>query len=263
MRIIADKYIRKVNKGYARNYPALACFSGDYISTRIFLDGRYEIKELDFLASKVFPKLKQRSACLDIGANIGNHALYFADYFDKVIAIEPHPRTFRLLEINAELVDNVVPVNKGCSNAKRRVVALEPLMNIGGTRIAEDNPFSPKQKFKRVEFDLELLDDMKGVNDCLSIDFIKIDIEDHELECYRGAVNLLNKHQPVIACEVGSSSISDGKSPTIEHLKHNNYRFIYELRKAWTGGDHFDLALTERLTHKHHNMVICSQYSLA
>ena len=120
MRGTASRYLKTVNTEYAKNYPKIACFSSDYVTIKILLDGRYELEELDFLASKVFPKLKQntpphsevqQSVCLDIGANIGNHALYLADYFDKIIAIEPHPRAYRLLEMNAELADNVVPVN--------------------------------------------------------------------------------------------------------------------------------------------------------
>ena len=273
MKRLASRYLRTVNKEYAKNYPKISCFSSDYVTIQIFLDGRYDVKELDFLASKVFPKFKlargntKQSVCLDIGANIGNHALYLADHFDKIIAIEPHPKTYRLLEMNAELVDNVVPVNKGCSNVKRKTLAFEPLMNVGGTYISETGPIRPKRVFDRVEFDLELLDDMKVVNDDQTIEFIKIDVENHELECYEGAINLLNKHKPVIACEVVASSISNGKSPAIEYLKKNNYRFIYELRKTRSGlrpwkEANFDLFLADRLTHKHHSMIICSQYSL-
>ncbi len=260
MRYATGKYIKKIIRDY-ETYPSLACFSFDFISAEILLNGRYESKELNFLASKVFPKLKQRSLCVDIGANIGNHALYFADYFDEIIALEPHPKTYRLLEMNAELVNNVIPVNAGCSNIKKRTVAFEPVGNIGGTRIAETNPFKPRDGFNRVEFDLDLLDDMKVVNNYPNIDFIKIDVEGHELECYEGAVNLLNKHKPVIACEVSASDLSDGKSPAIEWLKKNNYGFIYELRKTRLRRNLY-LCLTDRLTHRFHSMVICSQYSL-
>ena len=136
-------------------------------------------------------------------------------------------------------------------------------MNIGGTFISKDSSINSNGAFNRVEFDLELLDNMKVVNDGQTIDFIKIDVEDHELECYKGAINLLNKHKPVIACEVMASSISNGTSPAIEYLKKDNYRFIYELQKTRSGKEaNFDLFLTDRLTHKHHSMIICSQYSL-
>ena len=89
-------------------------------------------------------------------------------------------------------------------------MAFEPLMNIGGTFISKDSSINSNGAFNRVEFDLELSDNMKVVNDGQTIDFIKIDVEDHELECYKGAINLLNKHKPVIACEVMASSISNG-----------------------------------------------------
>ncbi len=136
-------------------------------------------------------------------------------------------------------------------------------MDASSTFISESSFINSNGAFNRVEFDLELLDDMKVVNDDQTIQFIKIDVENHELECYEGAVNLLNKHKPVIACEVMASSIQNGKSPAIEYLKKNNYRFIYELRKTRSGKEaNFDLFLTDRLTHKHHSMIICSQYNL-
>ena len=39
---------------------------------------------------------------LDIGANIGNHSLFFSNYFYKVLSFEPHPKIFKVLAINTE-----------------------------------------------------------------------------------------------------------------------------------------------------------------
>ena len=126
-------------------------------------------------------------------------------------------------------------------------------MNVGATFIPKDSSINSNGAFNRVEFDLELLDDMKVVNDGQTIELIKIDVESHELECYEGVINLLNTHKPVIVCEVVASSISNGKSPAIKYLKKNNYRFIYELRKTRSSKEaNFDLFLTDRLTHRRH-----------
>ena len=80
----------------------MAIFSFDHIGHKINLDGVYERNELDFL----FEWLATHSpdvfngTAIDIGANIGNHSLYLSNYFEKVVSFEPHPRTFKLLEIN-------------------------------------------------------------------------------------------------------------------------------------------------------------------
>ena len=55
MRRIARRYLVTANKEYAKNHPKIACFSSDYVTIGMFLDGRYGAKELDFLVSKIFP----------------------------------------------------------------------------------------------------------------------------------------------------------------------------------------------------------------
>ena len=225
------------------------------------MNGWHEIKELDFLASGVFPRLKSKTVCLDIGAHIGTHALYFAQFFDKVIAIEPHPRTYQLLKINADLMDNVIPINLGCSNVNQKMLAIEPVTDASEAVIAK-SPTTSNDEFNSVEFNVDLLDNMEMVNRCAGIDFMKIDVENHELECLEGAVNLLNKHKPIIACEILASNISDGANPAIELLKNNNYEFIYELREIGIWKKDLELALVDKISHKNHSMVICSPYRL-
>ena len=62
-------------------YPQVVCFAHDGISRKIMIDGLFEKPELlalkDFLLAEPYP----RETCLDIGGNIGNHALFFADLF--------------------------------------------------------------------------------------------------------------------------------------------------------------------------------------
>ncbi len=214
-RRITHKYLAEAIKENAKKYPKVACFSSDHSSAMLLMNGWYEIKELDFLALRVFPKLKSKAVCLDIGAHIGTHALYFAQFFDKVIAIEPHPRTYQLLKINAKLAGNVFPVNLGCSNVYEKVRAIEPITDASQVIIAK-SPTTPYDEFNCVEFDVDLLDNMEMVNRCAGIDFVKIDVENHEMECLEGAVNILNKHKLVIACEILASNISDGANPAIE-----------------------------------------------
>ena len=43
---------------------------------------------------------KEQKEILDIGANIGNHTAFFAEFANCVFAFEPHPKNFKLLDIN-------------------------------------------------------------------------------------------------------------------------------------------------------------------
>jgi len=133
LRQIAREYMRRQFPEYVKKYPRIACYSSDYISLKILLDGLHEARELDFLGSKIFPRLDRRRTCVDVGANIGNHALYFSRFFEKVVALEPDRRAYRLLRFNSESADNIVPLNLGCSNVKRTARAVESQVTHGDT----------------------------------------------------------------------------------------------------------------------------------
>ena len=70
------------------------CVPGDHIGDSIFIDGLYEGALLQSAFSTLLAGRAQQfaeSACLDVGANIGNHSVFFADRFARVIAVEPNP----------------------------------------------------------------------------------------------------------------------------------------------------------------------------
>ena len=201
---------------------------------------------------------------MDIGANIGNHSLFFSQHFSEVVAIEPHPRTYRLLQLNSELANNIIPVNAGCSNRRRKAWAIENSTNIGGTSICAESE-RVDEGVGKVQFQLERLDDMDTINRRNDIGFVKIDIEGHEMECLEGATNTLRKHRPVVTLEVSKSSIRDGKSAAVEYLKQIGYRFVYEINYRGNRrkrNRELDFVSVEELSHKHHDMVVCSPYRL-
>ena len=260
---IARRYLMRMIDEYSGMYPNIAGFCFDYITVMLITEGRFERRSLDTLATKVFPRLRQ-GVCLDIGANIGNHSLFFSRYFDEVIAIEPHPRTYRLLQFNLDLVDNVVPINVGCSNSRRTVPAIENPINIGATSV-EKGMQDAGPTARRVDFKLERLDDMEAIGRCSSISFIKVDVEGHEKECIEGAMATLEEHKPVVAIEVLKPTLHNGKSAAIEMLKDLGYCFVYEMRgrKPRRKLRHEpEFVEVDELSHRTHEMVVCSHYCL-
>ena len=91
-----------------KKYPNLAIFAFDRIGADISIHGIYEKEILERLKGCIFNKIDtQNSVCLDIGANIGNHTLYFAQFFKQVYSFEPHPEIFELLKFNVRKYNNV------------------------------------------------------------------------------------------------------------------------------------------------------------
>jgi FkbM family methyltransferase len=229
-RKITAMFLKKNNKKHLENYPQLAVFSFDLITKHIHLDGRFERDELNFLAKDIFPQLPGRRTCLDIGANIGNHTLFFAEYFTDIIALEPNPRTFKLLDINAQLVDNITPVNKGASDKSAIQTAYFHPQNVGATSLTFNLSEGSAEQQKKAELKLDRVDDMDEVKNAANIDFVKIDVEGHEEACISGALKTLEKHKPVIGIEILSAQIIKDKSPALDMLEPLGYKYFYNLR---------------------------------
>ena len=160
----------------------MACFTNDLIGIHINLSGRFEIHELEFLSEKLFPKLNHRRSYLDIGANIGNHAVFFADYFDSVEAFEVNPFTFKLLAINAELNPAIHPHNIGVSDSKGELVGKGSLRNMASFSL---EPGWTGDVSQTLTVNIDRLDNLLSEKKMAEVDFIKMDIEGHELAALR------------------------------------------------------------------------------
>lgn len=229
---IARRYLARANARHVGRHPQLACYSFDLITQFIHLDGRYENDELQFLEQHIFPQLDPGGLCLDIGANIGNHAVAFAPHFARVLAFEPNPRTFRLLEVNAGLAPNITALPLGASSRPGRVaVSLDPL-NIAAAAIGRTGGADQDQ----AHFDLVRLDDLPELADGGVVSFVKIDVEGHERPALEGAAETLRRHRPLIAMEVLAQDVRDGSTDAVEFLRRLGYDHFYELHEGgWLG----------------------------
>ena len=229
---ITRKHLIQNAKKHAEDFPQVVCFAFDQITHSIHLDGQYERDILTFFTSKVLPSLPQRGLCLDIGANIGNHTLAFAQHFDQVIAFEPHPRTYEVLKLNAALASNVTTVNVGLSSAAGQVNIIEDKLNIGASSV--ERALDPQGQ--TISFDLARLDDLPEAKGELKIGFVKLDIEGHEAEALRGAAATIARHKPVIMIEVLPHGIEGGDAAALKVLREMGYTHFYEAIEAgWLG----------------------------
>lgn len=139
--------------------------------------------------------LKDEAVILDIGANIGNHTIYWGveRHAKKIYSFEPLKGSYGILLKNIELNDlqnKVVPYNFGLSDEETSASVKTFLSsNIGGTSFQKDG---------KGQFKFRTLDSLEFSE---KIDLIKIDVEWHEFEVLMGAVKTINKHKPVIAIE--------------------------------------------------------------
>jgi FkbM family methyltransferase len=144
---------------------------------------------------------------VDVGANVGNHAVYLDKVFGarEVVVFEPNQVASAILLKNIALNDcrniNTRYLKFGVSDgAGRYRIGETPHNNLGGTTLVEDSggPIATVR-----------LDDVLR---CFRVGMIKIDVEGMEMPVLRGATKLIASAAPVIAIEVTPESINEVRS---------------------------------------------------
>jgi FkbM family methyltransferase len=146
--------------------------------------------------------LKSRKVCLpgtaiiDVGANIGNHSVFFAAILNApVYAFEPFPPNYALLELNiaANGLDDQIVASCCAIGAAVGVATLQsgPPENFGTTRVV----------FGTGEIPVRSLDSLIIPG---PIGLIKIDVEGGELPVLLGAKTLIDAWLPDLMVEAGT-----------------------------------------------------------
>lgn len=144
----------------------------------------YEIEILEFLRRNV----PVHKVVLDVGANIGNHALYMLEFLtlEKLVCFEPFPPNYALLERNIG------------ARATLEKTALGDSEYTTGMRYVEGNLGSPfLDRGVAGEIPVRTLDSYQFAD----VTLLKIDVEIHFMEVLRGAVDTIRRCRPVLIVE--------------------------------------------------------------
>lgn len=215
------KIINRINHKFAsknikRGNPRIAIFAFDHIGLEINNFGIYEENLLNAIMSflKDMVNLKKFDLILDVGANIGNHSLYFSNFSKQVFSYEPNPNTFELLKFNTKNLSSINIYNIGISNKNENKFLNESNFNIGDSAIVSSDEKEDIEKNNKIlhEISCMKLDDLEHLSD-EKISMIKIDVEQHEYEVMDGASKLIDKNQPVLIFE---HNIETSKKQTLK-----------------------------------------------
>lgn len=166
---------------------------GDFIQRTIFMTEDYfDIRSLRWLKENGI--VRENMNVLDIGANIGNHTVYFAKEcnVNYIYSFEPVFETYKMLDKNCKLngLENVSLHNFALGKEKASVkIKSFNKENCGGTAL----------QYGYGGMDCYALDDLKIDK---KIDFIKIDVEGFENEVLLGGMNIIKKNRPIIYVEI-------------------------------------------------------------
>jgi FkbM family methyltransferase len=147
--------------------------------------------------------VKPGEVVVDVGAHIGRYTLIAAKHASKVVSIEPDPSNFAMLESNIKLnfFSNVVPLRLAISNSPNRRRLFLAGGGDTGTSSLESNwswTLDAGSKRREVEVECETLDRLSNLLGLERIDWLKIDVEGHEIPVLEGAKATLARTRKLI-----------------------------------------------------------------
>lgn len=184
-----------------RDYPA-SMNNGDVL----YLDLHEKMcHDYFFMAGQTYEKgteillhqfLRPGDTFIDVGANIGYYtrmASKIVGHNGYVYAFEPMPSAFQLLQRNSDDLENVVIYQKAISN---RIGEAAFSVREYGNLSSLGYDANAKQSITVAATTLDA-----ALSNIGQVDFIKIDVEGYELNVLHGALNIFEKHRPIIYCE--------------------------------------------------------------
>lgn len=166
---------------------------GDHISTTInHTRSFYELPMLECIGG-----LTLGGTVVDVGANIGNHSVYFGLFTgaDKVLAFEPYPLVARLLRENiiANGLRGRIEHRDYALGATTGRVGIRPgpAHNRGHTKVVDGSDVMQRR-----------LDDIVGDED---VSLMKVDVEGNELQVLQGATGLISNQRPHLFVEASNA----------------------------------------------------------
>ncbi len=183
-------HLRNVRVPHGRLWVDLRDFG---VGRRIFIHGRYEEPEAAVLRALLKPGMTY----LDVGGNLGYLATLAAKLVGeagRVIAIEPEPYNFSLLQKNFKLCTrNAIAVNAAAGGAPSTAKLFKSTGNLGDHRLYTDGD-SAGRAF--VEVPVVRLDDLFAANNWPAPDFIKIDVQGYETHVIAGLDGIVQGAKP-------------------------------------------------------------------
>jgi len=169
------------------------------------------------------PSITPDSIVLDVGGHAGQITKLFSKLTPNgtVYAFEPGSYAFSILRKTKAFkrLSNVTLINQGLSNAEGEVILEVPLkhsgsMGFGISHIVETTDKAAALSF-RESISVTTLDSFVEKEGLKRIDFIKIDVEGHELKVLEGGLDVLQRFKPVLMVEVNEGNFERaGYSPS-------------------------------------------------
>lgn len=157
----------------------------------------FEINFLEFVKNN----FNKQKTILDIGANIGNHSLFFSEFLecDDIICFEPYEKNVELLKLNLNKKNCKIMDFALSDSISEKTLYNSQSNNYGGFSLHSYDGSKGENKSFKVKDNIitKTLDSLKLDN----ITMIKIDVEGHENQVLSGSIETIKNNNPIIFIE--------------------------------------------------------------
>src|SRR5262249_38123063 len=200
---------------------------GDLLGWRFWTDDDFENMD----RAVVRKLLKNCKVFIDAGANLGVYSLLASRTCGpgaRIFSFEPSPVEFKKLELTVDWNDlaNVIKCPVALSDTNGTLSFFESLEGRGALNRV-DRPGDKVSRYRQTQGECARLDDYMSSKGVERIDFIKIDVEGHELPLLEGAANILKTHRPSLMIEMADKRASEVSTP--EAI----WAYLSSLRYTW------------------------------
>lgn len=268
-RFIAISYLRSVAPVFRENRSSrVACFASEEIGIEINVNGVYEGDHLNSLLRFLRQINFDVSAMsfIDIGANIGNHTLFFAKHFKRGYAYEPNPDAFFLLKFNLAKDTSVDVFNFGLGEESGEVELYQDDANLGAATARFHG-----QESLTCTVPIKKLDDVYLDEHPLGL--LKIDVEGMEFDVLQGAKSTIFNHRPVVVFEYHEAFWANSNLSPLSFFKGREYeigwfdisseskskveQLFSRMTEIFLGRElKFDLIFGEKIPNRSHTMLV-------
>jgi FkbM family methyltransferase len=162
--------------------------------------------------------LQPNSLCFDIGANIGNRVAALRRLGFRVVAVEPQPQCYSLLQSSFGADHEVTLINKAVGNAEgKAAMMLSDVHTVSTLSQAFIDATTKSGRFGDITWDKSIVVEMVTLDGLIvqhgTPDFIKVDVEGFEWE----VISSLSHPIGLISLE-WTPELTDSLIDCVEHL---------------------------------------------
>ena len=211
----------------------------------VFRAWRYRLKvekqEINFMLNQ----LKPGQTAIDIGAHKGAYTYWMSKYvgqYGKVFSFEPQPELYNQLNklLNYSNSNNVNLESLALSSSKGEATMLIPGKKTSPS--ASINTSKRKGIVSKITVDKTTLDDYFCSQNQIPVNFIKCDVEGHELDVLLGAKKLLYTSKPIVALESEARHCgADNVMAVFKLLQELNYNGFFFNGASMSSLNNFDI----------------------